>query len=520
MPNHVRDQVCPIMTSLSRGAAIFFLVLLAAGCGRGPVAAGPEELVVGLEGAPLILDPRIAQDAYSERILPLICERPFAAGPDMEAAPELLSSYERPDPLTYVLHLDPGRRLPDGSEMTAADLIYSLNSLGDPALRSPRKYIYDRIESMTAPDAYTVVIKLKEAYAPLPHELTFGIVPDRPGWTPARAFGTGPYQVERFDPGERVVLVPNPRYHGPAPAIQRIVFRVMEDDVTRVLALEHGEVGLLQNCLPPDDVALVANNPRLTLKMQQGINYSYLGLNLDDPLLHDVRVRRAIAYAIDRQTIASCLLRDTVTPATGILAPGHWAYNPDVTVYDYDPARAMALLDEAGFPDPDGPGPALRFHLVFKTSQSKERRWIAQAIGDQLKAVGIGVEVRALEFGTFFNDIRRGNFQIYTLTWPGVTEPDVYYYVFHSASIPPHGGNRNRYRDPEADRLAEAGRLTYDRAERAAIYGQLQQIIATDLPYISLWYSKNTAVMDRRLEGFEFYPGGDYRSLATAKWKE
>lgn len=518
---------CRIMIVLSRVIVLFALLGLSiGGCktNSDPDGKAASELVVGLEGNPTLLDPRVAQDAYSQRILPLVFEGLLELDQNSEPTPLLASSWEARDELTYIFHLDPGHRCPNGTEIKASDVVYTIESLADPSLRSPHKVLFDKIDEIRAIDDFTVFIRLKEAYAPFLTDLVMGIVPADAAKQSGkdfgrRPFGSGPYQVESFEPGGAVVLVENPGYHGPRPAIEKVIFRVIPDDVTRVLALERGEVHLLQNSVPPDDLALLKKNPGLLVTMEPGVNYSYLGFNLEDPILSDLEVRQAISYAIDREKIAGCLLRDTVTLASGIMAPSHWAYNPNVKKFDYDPETAKRLLDKSGHPDPDDEGPLPRFRLVYKTSQNKTRRWMAEAIADQLKEVGIEVEVSSHEWGTFFADIKSGNFQMYSLTWVGVTDPDIYYIVFHSQSMPPHGANRNRYSNPEFDRLAEAGRKGLTRKERSLAYSRAQEIVARELPYVSLWYNNNIVARDKRLKGFVINPAGDYRSLARARWE-
>ena len=200
-------------------------------------------------------------------------------------------------------------------------------------------------------------------------------------------------------------------------------------------------------------------------------------------------------------------------PATGVLSPLNWSYEPAVEVYGYDPEKAKRLLDEAGYRDPDGPGPAKRFTLTYKTSQNELRRRIGEAIQGLLGEVGIDVKMRSYEWGTFFSDIRKGNFQIYTLTWVGITDPDIYYYLFHSKSIPPDGANRGAYLNPEMDLLIERGRVLQDREERKEVYGRIQKILARDLPYVSLWNEVNVVVVDPRVRGFVLRPDGDFLSL-------
>ena len=234
-------------------------------------------------------------------------------------------------------------------------------------------------------------------------------------------------------------------------------------------------------------------------------------------MLSNFQVRKALALAIDRQAIIRDLLRGLARPASGVLAPSHWAYHGQVAQYAFDPARARRLLDEAGYPDPDGDGPEKRFVLSYKTSQDRLRIRIAEVIGKYLEAVGIGVEIRSYEWGTFFADIRNGNFQLFSLTWVGVTEPDIYHYVFHSRSLPPDGANRGGYANPGLDRLLEQGRRETDSEKRREVYARVQEIVAGDLPYISLWHNEEVAVLSREIRGFQVYPGGDLISLQQVR---
>jgi len=224
-------------------------------------------------------------------------------------------------------------------------------------------------------------------------------------------------------------------------------------------------------------------------------------------------VRQAIAHAIDRDAIIRHLLKGLGTPATGLLSPFHWAYESSVSRFDYSPERAKKLLDEEGFPDPDGDGPRPRFRLSYKTTTLDLRRRIAVAFKEQLSQVGIDLDVRAYEWGTFYGDIQKGNFHLYSLSWVGVTDPDIYFSLFHSTSVPPQGNNRGRYHNAEIDRLLEQGRRSLNLEERKRIYSTVQQILARDLPYIPLWWTKNVVVMKRAIRGFIPYPDGDLISL-------
>ncbi len=475
-------------------------------------------LVIGIEGNPTDLDPRTATDAYSNRIDSLIYNGLIRLGPQAEILPDLAQGYEIPDPLTYVFHLRKGVRFHDGTVLSARDVRYTFQSILDPKLGSTRAAAFAMVRTIETPDESTVVFKLKEPYAALLNALTTGVVPSPEGRKETSPPpGTGPFRLQGFRRGEKVTLEANPEYFEGPPTLKGVVFRVIPNDTTRVMEIEQGGVNLLYNAVPPDSLPLVEAEKKLAIIRAEGTGYSYLGLNLRDPILANPRVRKAIAFAIDRPAIIRDLLRGLARPASGVLAPSHWAYHGQVAPAEFDPARARRLLDEAGYPDPDGEGPKKRFILSYKTSQDRLRIRIAEVIAQYLEAVGIGVEIKSYEWGTFFADIRNGNFQLFSLTWVGVTEPDIYYYIFHSRSLPPDGANRGGYANPGLDRLLEAGRREIDPGKRRAIYARVQEIVAEDLPYVSLWHHAEVVVLSREIQGFQVYPGGDLISLARVR---
>jgi peptide/nickel transport system substrate-binding protein len=228
-------------------------------------------------------------------------------------------------------------------------------------------------------------------------------------------------------------------------------------------------------------------------------------------------VRRAVAHAIDRQAMIRHLLKGLGRPAESLLPEDHWAFEAKLPRYPYDPAVAERLLDAAGLPRrADG----WRFSLLYKATQMDMSRRKAELIQDQLARVGIRVEVRSYEWATFFADIQRGSFQLYSLDWVGVAEPDIYRHLFSSRAVPPGGANRGHYRSEEVDRLLEAGRATLDQARRAEIYRQVQRILAADLPYLSMWHYTNIVVAARNLTGFTPYPDGSWYSLKDLRWAD
>jgi peptide/nickel transport system substrate-binding protein len=239
-------------------------------------------------------------------------------------------------------------------------------------------------------------------------------------------------------------------------------------------------------------------------------------MNLEHPPISDVRVRRAIAYAIDRESIVRHLLKGQAEVADGLLPPHHWAHTSRVRSYGFDPERARRLLDRAGLADPDGPGPQPRVTLSYKTTTDELARRSAEAIAEQLAAVGIHLDILTYEWGTFFADVQRGSFHLYSLKWIGISDPDIYRQILHSRMIPPEGNNRGRYRSRRMDRLTERGVSVIDRSERRRVYARVQRVSARALPFIPLWWPQTVVVSTRRLEGFTPHPAGDLFELSRA----
>jgi len=503
-------------------AALAAAWLAVAGCGGDRLPPG-RNIVVGIESNPTHLDPRLSQDAVSSQIQRFIFNRLITHDAEGRIALELAEAWE-PSALTHRFRLRRGVRFHDGSLLTSADVKYTFDSIRDPALASPRAAGLSDLDRVEAPSPHEVVFHLKSPSAAFAESLMVGILPrsaGREGRSIAEhPVGTGPFRFARFEPDERVELEAFPNYFGGRPAFDRIVFRILPEETIRVLELESGGLHLIQNAFSPDLLPRLSANPRLEILRRAGTNFTYIGFNMTDPILSRPKVRRAIAHAIDREPIIRHILKGLAQEAESLLPREHWAHAPDLAPTRHDPELAMRLLDEAGFPDPDGAGPRARFSLVFKTSQNELRRRIATVFADQLGRVGIHVRVRAHEWGTFFGDIRSGNFQLYSLTWVGISDPDIYRFIFHSKFTPPEGLNRGRYSNRRLDALLEEAQRTPEPGRRALLYHEAQRILNADLPYVNLWHSVNVAALDRRLSGFQVYPNEDLISLAQARLGE
>jgi len=480
----------------------------------------PEGFVVLVESSPQSLDPRFVTDDIGTKLSKLVFAG-LVTYDTVDSTPELVlaESIEVVSATEFRVRLKPGLTFHDGSPLTADDVRVTFESTPH-----EMKHI-DHIEVL---DALTLTFTLEAPFAPFLMSLELGIVSrgevgdvdkNRPdAKTRVATLGAGAYALQERRGDQLVVLKRFDDYVlGPAHE-PRLVFKVVRDDNARLIALLGGSADLALNNVTPLMLPVVEDDNGLTVESEESIKFTYLMFNTRVRPLDDVRVRRAFALAIDRDEIIDYKFRGLATKATGMLAPSHWAYEPDVRRYATDPAAARALLDAAGYPDPDGDGPKTRFDLTFRVSASKFRKAIAELIAAQLSEVGVGIRVETMEFGMFFSQVHAGNFELASLQWPSPIEPDLLYVAFHSSMVPyenPQGDGRNRgaFSNARLDAVLEQGRREPDRNLRKPFYAEAQKLLADELPYVPLWHEQNIAVLRKGVTGFQILPNARLRSL-------
>ena len=500
--------------TLSSVLILFALTLC--GCGRPTPPA--NTVVMLIENSPNSLDPRVGTDAAAERIDPLIFDSLVQRNEHFGLDPDLALSWQMPDPLTYIFHLRTGVRFQDGRPLTSRDVKWTLDSVLNGTVISIKAGAYKNISRVDAPDAATVIIHLRQPDPALLWNLcnnAIGIVPYGSGrnfWQ--HPIGSGPYRLVTQAVDRDVILERSPTYWSTPPHIERIRFNVVPDATTRALELEKGSADVAVNALSPDMVEALKHRSNLVVEDGPGSEIEFLVFNLRAPYLKDVRVRRAIAMAINRPLIIHSLMRGLAHPADSLLPAHHWAWTDDLQHYPFDPAAANALLDSARYKrGPDG----IRFHIGFKTSTDETTRLLAVVLQQQLARVGIALDLRSYEFATFYSDLTHGAFQMSPSRWIGGNEqPDIFHYAYSSASFPPHGGNRGFYSNPQLDSLLTGAAGTLDQAQQRADYVKVQQILARDLPTVDLWYIDTVIVHSRRLKGVHTSPSGDFNFLRSA----
>jgi peptide/nickel transport system substrate-binding protein len=478
----------------------------------------PSTLVMVIQSSPTNLDPRVGLDGSSERIDNLIFDDLLTRGDNLDVAPGLAERWANPDPLTYVFHLHHGVTFHDGRSLTSRDVKWTFDSLLQGKVRSTKAAVYRFVDRIDTPDDFTVTFHMKEPSATLLWNLSdgaIGIVPYGSGnEMAAHPIGSGPFMFVTAETDKEVVIERNNDYWGDKAKLARVRFAVVPDATTRALELRKGSADAEINELTPDTVAALEHNPSLAVERAPGTVLAYLGFNLRDPILKDVRVRQAIAFALDRRPMIEYLWHGEAQPARSLLPPQSWAYNGDVPAYDHDPGKARELLDAAGYPTVNG----VRFHITMKTSTDENTRLMVAVIQQQLREVGIALDIRSFEFGTFFADVTYGLFQLYGLRWIGGNEdPDIFEYAFHSAKFPPNGANRGFYSNPKIDALIDQARREVDPRVRKPLYAEVQRILAEDVPSINLWYLDNVLVHNKRVRNLQLNPAGNYDFLRTAE---
>lgn len=508
----IHSSLDQILRPYDRRIRLWIIIAVAYGVLSGCVADEPPSIRLGIANAAVSLDPRYATDATSDRINRLIYRRLTDFDENFEVEPEL-ADWTVMSPTRYRFHLGhEGREFHNGSFLTSADVRASYESIIAPGSVSPHKGALQNIAEIRTPDADTVDFVLHRQDPLFPARLSIGIMPEALlksghdfGHQP---IGSGPLRLEQWREDDRLSLI---RMRDG----QRIEIFVNANASMRALMLARGQLDLLAGDMPPEIVEWLQQRADLGVIRRRGTSFTYLGFNMQDPVLSEPAVRYAVAIAIDRGAIINHLMLGQAQRASSILPPTHWALAPELQSLPYDPELARSLLSEHGY------GPERPLQLSYKTSSNPFRLRLAAVLQDQLGRVGVRLDIDSYDWGTFYADIKAGRFQLYSLSWVGLKIPDVFRYVFHSKSVPPMGANRGRYRNTLVDELIERADSAATRREQVALYARVQEQLLVDLPYVPLWYEDNVAIFRRELIGYTLSPDGNLDALnSTYKRKQ
>ncbi len=507
---------------IAAGLALWLGWLPPAGAAQVPVDGG--EIVIATIGDATSMIPMITSDSASSQVQGFIYNGLLKYDKNLQLTGDLARSWEvSPDGLTITFHLRKGVRWQDGHPYTSADALFSYQFMVDPKTPTPYAGDYLKVKKAEAPDPYTFRVTYKEVFAPglaswglsqLPAHLLEG-KDVRQSPLNRRPVGTGPYILKEWETGNRIVLAANPRYFEGRPHLDRVTFRIIPDMATTFLELRSGGVDWTSL------TALQFRRQTNTEFFRKNFNkfrylsssYTYLGWNLKDPRFRDVRVRRAMTYAINKKEIIKGVLLGLGQVATGPYKPGTYWYNPKVRRYPYNPQKARELLAQAGWIDRDGDGlldkDGQPFVFTIITNQGNAYRANAGVIIQQrLAKIGIKVKLRIIEWAAFLKEfIQKGRYEACLLAWTIPPDPDLYD-VWNSSAARPGGLNHTYYKNPDLDRLLAAGRRTFDQAERKAIYDRIQQILADEQPYTFLYLADALPIVNARIKGIKPAPAG------------
>ena len=490
-----------------------------------PQPAYGDTLVEGSIGDATNLIPMLASDSASHNISGLIINGLVKYDKDVKLVGDLAESWEvSQGGLQITFKLRRGVTWHDGHPFTARDVLFGFQTITNP--NTPTAYAEDfrQVKKAEAIDDYTFRVTYDKPFAPaltswgnlvvLPKHLLEGkdIAKSELGRKPV---GTGPYRFREWISRDRVILEANPNYFEGRPYIDRYVTRVIPDLATMFLELKAGGLDLMG--LTPIQYKRQTGDrffQQSYHKYRYLANaYTYLGYNLLDPKFKDKRVRQALSYAIDKEEIIKVVLLGLGVAATGPYKPGLWFYNPDVKEYPFNPAKALALLKEAGWEDRNGDGILDKdrepFEFTVMTNEGNPvRQRTAVVIQERLKKIGIRMKIRVIEWSAFINEfIDKKDFEATILGWTTGFEPDQYD-IWHSSKTGKKELNFISFKNSEVDELLEKGRRTFDQEERKAIYSRLQEILAEEQPYTFLYVPEALPIVRSRVYGIEPSPLG------------
>lgn len=500
-------------------ALVLVVSLVAAGCGPksstdGNTGTGTtstkDTLIVGQGADAKSLDPHATNDQPSSRVMKQIYETLINQNEQMELEPGLAESWEQIDDLTFEFKLKEGVLFHNGEELKASDVKFTILR----ALESSQVgHIVGAIDGskIEVVDDYTIRISTTEPFAPLIAHLAHtatGILNEKAVTEGGEDYGqkpvgTGPFKFVSWVTGEKIDLERFEEYHGTPAGVKNLTIRNLSDNTTRTIELESGGVDIAYD-IQPIDVTRVEENKDLVLLRDPNLSTTYIGFNVKKSPYDDVRVRQAINYAVDMDSIVEAVYLGIGQPAKGPLGDNVWASHQGLEPYGFNVEKAKELMKEAGYEN--------GFKTTIWTNDNQQRMDIAEIVQNQLKAINIEAEVKVIEWGAYLDGTANGEHDMFILGWVTVTgDPDYgLYALFHSSQ---HGGagNRTFYSNAKVDELLDMGRKTLDADERAAYYKEVQEIIRDEAPWIFTWTGENLTGIHKSVKGFNQHPAGHHK---------
>ncbi|MDP9393623.1 MAG: ABC transporter substrate-binding protein [Actinomycetota bacterium] len=459
---------------------------------------GGGTLVAAISGEPDQLDPHKTSAYPSFQVLENVYDTLVQPNEKLEMEPALAESWKTSkDGRTWTFALRDGVKFHNGNAFTADDVVYSYRRIIDEKLANA--YRFEAVKGIKAQGDDTVVITLSRA-APNLLEMIgafkgMAILDKDSAKTDLRreANGTGPFKLESYRAGDSVELVSNGGYWGGAPKLEGVTFRFLPEAATALTNLQSGDVHWTDN-VPPQQISSLKGNADVQIGQVPSNDYWYFAANQARKPFNDVRVRQALAYAIDRESITEAAKFGAAT-ANQTAIPESSTYYHDYAPYRHDPAKAKELLQQAGVG-------SLTVDLMV-TNEFPETVQAAQVMSSQFKEVGITTKIRTLDFAAWLDEQGKGNFDVFMLGWLGNIDPDDFYYAQHRT-----GANFNfqKYSNPQVDRLLDQARRETDEGKRKQLYDQAVKQIVDDASYVYLYNPDVVQAWRKDVQGYQARP--------------
>ncbi|MGG7622053.1 glutathione ABC transporter substrate-binding protein [Bacillus coreaensis] len=427
---------------------------------------------------------------------------------DMEIEPMLAESWKQIDDITWEFYLRDDVTFHDGTPFNAEAVKKTIDRSQDPEVASPRAIMFSSVKEVEVVDEFTVRFHLKEQFAPLLSNLASheGAIQSPKaidelgkdlGQQPV---GTGPYKFVSWTPGDEIVFEKNPDYWGDPGKTDKIVWKIVPEDSTRLAMLETGEAQVAEP-IPSADMERIKESSTMNLYTSEALGTEWVGFNTSAKPLDDVRVRQAISHAIERSSLIDGVYSGVGTLATSTLGKKVFGFSNDLPSYEYDLEEAKRLMKEAGYED--------GLEITITTTETRERQNLAEVLQSQLKGIGIDVKINLMEAASYYEAAANGQIEMFIGSWRNATGDGDYnqFNLFHSSSIGPTG-NYFYFNNPEVDALIEKGRAVMDPTERKEVYHQLQTIELEDALYVPIRNIENLAATSKDVGGVVMTPSG------------
>lgn len=474
-----------------------------------------DELVYATTSDAPGLSPIDTNDSVSADVTEQVFETLFVQDPEtMEPEPLLAESYETPDDLTWEINLREDIEFQDGTDFDAEAVKYSFEELKDPDRAAPRASLLDPITDIEVKDEYTVVLKTDEPYGPMlaalshPNAAIVSPEADEEGDIDKEPVGTGPYEFEEWEEGDHITLTKNEDYWQDTSEIDEVTFKIVPEESTALSMLEAGEVDFLKD-VSSDLISRAESMDGVELQEETGTRVSFLGFNVEKEPYSDPDFREAVAHAVNQEEYVD-QVEGTATRNDSIMGPEIFGYNEDDqdATYSYDPEKAEKMLEENGY---DGE------EITMLAADRENYVKMAEIVQAQLEEVGLNVEIEKIEWASFLDTAREGNYEMTFLGWENSTADgsELFYPNLHSDNI--DASNYSRYDDEEFDEIVEESRNTIDEDERKEKLSEANTMAIEDAPWVVMAHENVNIAHDDSIEEFELSPTAEWRAYKVTR---